>query len=111
LCRRFRLVDLFALGTVVINTGTRVHRFYDQRPKEIIIKHDNVFATTRAMAIRQLQEGGVEDAENMFIAAERAHIGYHLQSLNDQEAHTVPVTKENFLDVWVLLYYLHNEHN
>ena len=23
----------------------------------------------------------------------------------------MPVTKENFLDVWVLLYYLQNEHN
>ena len=47
----------------------------------------------------------------MFVAAERAYVGYHLHSVFDQQAHTVPVTKENYLDVGVLLYNLDQEQN
>jgi hypothetical protein len=76
-------VDLFDIGTVVVNVGERVHRFYDRRPRELIVKHDNAFQVARSMAIMRLEDEGVADAPGMFVAAERALVGYHLQSVKD----------------------------
>jgi hypothetical protein len=76
-------VDLFDVGTVVVNVGERVHRFYDRRPKELIVKHDNAFQVARSFAIKRLEEEGEADAPGMFVAAERALVGYNVQSMKD----------------------------
>lgn len=81
-CIRYRLVDLLDLGTVSFGVGTPVHRFYDTRKVEFIKKHDLVFANYRKEVIARLrEESGLADAEAMFVAAERAHVGYHLHSI------------------------------
>ena len=50
--------------------------------KEYIKKHDLVFANYRKEVIARLrEESGLADAEAMFVAAERAHVGYHLHSI------------------------------
>jgi hypothetical protein len=47
----------------------------------------------------------------MFRAAERAHVGYHLHSIDSQELHQVSVSRQNFTEVQVLLFYLEDSHN
>jgi hypothetical protein len=80
-CIRYRLIDLLELGAVTFGVGTPVHRFYDGRKVELIKKHDLVFNNYRREVIARLQESGLADDEAMFVAAERAHVGYHLHSI------------------------------
>ena len=110
-CCRFRLLDLMDIGTVVFTEDTRVHRFYDGRKVEFIKKHDAVFANYRSQVIERLRVAGLPDTEAMFIAAEKAHVGYHLHSIESQELHQVPVSRKNFTEVQALLYYLDDSHN
>ncbi len=74
-------------------------------------KHDLAFAKYRNKVLASLQHQGMADAEAMFVGAERAHVGYHLQSIQYQELHKEPVSRKNFTAVQVLLFYLDNEHN